>query len=151
MFFILNLLCCLQIALFYVAVLAGLLHRFPVSFSQVRIFILCGYIEIHAFCKDILVRFKHVGSRRLGRWATARHVVREVLRCLNKGILSLLLMLQVLMRRRRSWKKSWYARNSSNISIIVRRLSNFVVKFSYLFRKWSLYAHVYCLGILEES
>lgn len=30
----------LQIALFYVAVLAGLLHRFPVSFSQVRTFTL---------------------------------------------------------------------------------------------------------------
>ncbi len=27
----------LQVALFYVAVLAGLLHRFPVRFSQVRI------------------------------------------------------------------------------------------------------------------
>lgn len=32
---ILTLDCFLQIALFYVAVLAGLLHRFPVSFSQV--------------------------------------------------------------------------------------------------------------------
>lgn len=28
--------CLLQIALFYVALLAGLLHRFPVSFSQVQ-------------------------------------------------------------------------------------------------------------------
>lgn len=151
MLFILNLLCCLQIALFYVAVLAGLLHRFPVSFSQVRTFIFSVYIEIHAFWQRFLGEIWHLGGRRLGRWVTARHVVLEVLRCLSKGKLSLLLMLQVLMRRRRSWKKSWYARNSSNISVIVRRLSNFVVKFSYSFWKWSLYAHAYCPGILEES
>lgn len=40
-----------QIAMFYVAVLAGLLHRFPVSFSQVWICL--------QFCEYILMSMLH--------------------------------------------------------------------------------------------
>lgn len=96
----------LQIALFYVAVLAGLLHRFPVSFSQVRIFVLLIYLFIWAQFEDGLQIYRvlqgSLGAESLG--------ILGVLKFLNKGKLLHLLMLLVLMRQRRSWKRLWYVR-----------------------------------------
>lgn len=90
-----------QIALFYVAVLAGLLHRFPVTFSQVwdENFFLLHLLNWTLF---ILIGHLLVFSIQLVKLGTVSLGVLVGQKSLNKANQLLLLMLLVLMRLKRS-------------------------------------------------
>lgn len=98
----------LQISLFYAAVLAGLLHRFPVSFSQVCTNAI--FLALKTCQKFGLRKFSFVCSTQLVRLETANQVVHQVQNHPSKVKQSRLLMLLVLMRQRRNLKKLLYVR-----------------------------------------